>query len=58
MIEVKGADSHETDCFEERHVHILSLVVVHCLIMGILPNHRHFALGHQVLHTLVNFTNH
>lgn len=58
VIEVEGAYSHEAEGLEQRHVHVLSLVVIHRFVVRVLPNHRHFTLGHQVLDALVNFADH
>lgn len=58
MVQVEGADAHEAEGLKKRHVHILRLVVVNCLVVRILPDHRHLALRHQILHALVHLPDH
>lgn len=58
VVQIECADAHEAESLEKSHVHILSLVIVDCLVVGILPDHRHLTLRHQILHTLVNFPDH
>ena len=58
MVQVEGADAHETECFKECHIHILSLIVINRLVVRVLPDHRHLALRHQILNAFVNLSNH
>jgi len=58
VVEVECADTHETEGLKKCHVHILRLVVVNSLVVRVLPDHRHLALSHQILDTLVNFADH
>jgi hypothetical protein len=46
VIQIERTNTHEAKCLEQRHVHILRLVVVNCFVVRVLSDHRHFALGH------------
>lgn len=56
VIEIECAYTHEAQSLEQCHVHILRLIVVHRFVVRVLPNHRHFAFGHQVLNAFVNLS--
>ena len=58
MIEIEGTNSHEAKSFEQCHVHVLCLIIIYCLVMRVLSNHRHLTLSHKILNTLVNLSDH
>jgi hypothetical protein len=33
LSEVEGADAHEAQGLEQRHVHALALIIVHCFVV-------------------------